>query len=121
MSAFDLIQKDSYRFRIFTNDYNVKEYEVRTFADDPDEVWHQAAMSSCDMLRDLYGRVTPGLDWRMEVSDGNEKCFTSFHSRQRRYEVDYPICKLRICKLRTCNCTCSFQRTTLDDHKLYNS
>jgi hypothetical protein len=68
----------SYRFRIFTNDCKVRESEALTFGEDPEEVWHDAAMSSCEMLRDLYGRVTPGLDWRMEVSDRDEKVLYRF-------------------------------------------
>jgi hypothetical protein len=71
-------QKGGYRLRIFTNDCEAQESEAVTFGEDLDEVWHDAAMSSCDMLRDLYGRVKPGLDWRMEVSDRDERVLYRF-------------------------------------------
>jgi uncharacterized protein DUF6894 len=66
-----------YRFRILTN--GVETHRADTFAvDDPEELWHEAAMSACDMIRNMYGHIQPGLDWRLEVTDRSGKVISLF-------------------------------------------
>ncbi|WP_156164623.1 hypothetical protein [Bradyrhizobium sp. LTSP885] len=66
-----------YRFRILAN--GVETHRAETVAsNDPEELWHEAAMSACDMIRNMYGRIEPGLDWRFEVTDGTGKVISLF-------------------------------------------
>lgn len=66
-----------YRFRILAN--GVETHRADTIATgDPDELWHEAAMSACDMIRNMYGRIQPGLDWRLEVTDRSGKVISLF-------------------------------------------
>ncbi|WP_426436474.1 DUF6894 family protein [Bradyrhizobium genosp. P] len=67
----------SYRFRVLAN--GVETHRADTIATgDPDELWHEAAMSACDMIRNMYGRIEPGLDWRLEVTDRSGKVISQF-------------------------------------------
>jgi hypothetical protein len=70
-------RKANYRFQTLTNGNKAHESEVIA-SGTPEEVWQEAAMFSCDMIREIYGRMTPGLDWRMEVSDGEGQVIYRF-------------------------------------------
>jgi hypothetical protein len=56
-----------YRFRIWAN--GVETHQADATIDGPEELWHEASTSACEMVRNMSGRVQPGLDWRFEVTD----------------------------------------------------
>lgn len=66
-----------YRFRIMAN--GIETHDVVDLAvDNPGELWREAAMSVCDMIRNMSGRIQPGLDWRFEVTDQSGKLISLF-------------------------------------------
>jgi hypothetical protein len=77
MSDLQIAPVHSYRCRVFgTGD---EFFGTETFtARNPDEVWHEASMSACELIRNAYGRMAPGFDWRMEVLDPAGKLIYQF-------------------------------------------
>ena len=73
----DDVTAAEYRFRILSN--GVETHDVVDLAvDNPDELWREAAMSVCDMIRNMSERIQPGLDWRFEVTDQSGKLISLF-------------------------------------------
>ena len=71
-------QKLFYRFRVFADGQQPQQTDPLGFNNE-DEVWEEAAMSSCDLIRSMRGGgVKPGLDWRLEVSDDTAKVIYRF-------------------------------------------
>jgi hypothetical protein len=44
-----------------------------TSFDDMDEVWHEGAISACEIIRGMYGRIESDLNWRLDVSNGRRQ------------------------------------------------
>lgn len=57
-----------YRFRIWADGIETHFVDVVAI-DGPDQLWREAATSAGDMIRNMSERITPGLDWRLEVTD----------------------------------------------------
>jgi hypothetical protein len=61
-------QKFHFCFRVITNGIQHQETDALAFSN-LEEVWHEGALSSCEIIREMQGRIEPGLDWRMDVAD----------------------------------------------------
>jgi hypothetical protein len=70
-------QKSHFHFRVFQNGIQHHKSDPLDF-DDLDEVWYEGAMSACEIVRSMYGRVASDLDWRLEVSDPAGKIIYRF-------------------------------------------
>lgn len=70
-------QQPRYHFRIFMNGEQKNESAALAF-DDPEEAWHEGAMTSCELIRSMYGRVDPETDWRLDVSDASNNVIYRF-------------------------------------------
>ena len=70
-------EKARYQFRIVSNGVELRKEDC-TAVSDPDELWHEAAMSACEMIREMYGRVEPSLAWSLEVCDQAEEVISRF-------------------------------------------
>lgn len=68
MHGSALTYKIGYKFRVFTNGEQLHESDSLAF-DDLEEVWHEGAMTACELVRAMFGNFEPDLDWRMEISD----------------------------------------------------
>jgi hypothetical protein len=57
-----------YFFEISQNGLRADRTDGLTF---PDKVaaWEEASVSCCEIIREMKGKIEPGLDWRMEVTD----------------------------------------------------
>lgn len=55
-------------FRVFTDGVERHRSEGLLFAD-RQEAWHEASTSTGEILREMDGKMQPGLDWRMDVTD----------------------------------------------------
>ena len=55
-----------YFFRTITNGIERHRTEGLAFASRED-AWQEAAISSGEIIREMDGKIQPGLDWRMEV------------------------------------------------------
>ena len=77
MSDHPVVQFPSYRCRVFSNGDECLGIEAFTTRK-PDEVWHEASMSACELIRNAYGRMEPGFDWRMEVLDPADRIIYQF-------------------------------------------
>jgi hypothetical protein len=55
-----------YFFRTITNGIEGQRTEGLAFAS-KSEAWEEAAISSGEIIREMDGNMSPGLDWRMEV------------------------------------------------------
>ena len=63
-------QDSLFHFRVFTNGVQIHESDPLSF-DNINGVWHEGAMSSCELIQAMHGRVEPGLDWLLEVTDAD--------------------------------------------------
>jgi hypothetical protein len=70
-------RKPRYRFRVFTNGKTLHESDALAF-DAFEEVWQEGAMTSVELIRDMYGRIEEDLDWRLEVSDDTGRMIYRF-------------------------------------------
>lgn len=61
-------QKSHFHFRVFTNGVQHHESDALDF-EDLEDVWQDGAMSACEIIRAMHGRIDSDLDWRLEVSD----------------------------------------------------
>ncbi|MDB5504123.1 MAG: hypothetical protein JWR89_4025 [Tardiphaga sp.] len=73
-----------YHFRVFTNNEQLHESDALVF-DDLDEVWHEGAMTSHEIIRTLLVRIDPGLDWRLEVSDDTGRMIYRFSFKAEKF------------------------------------
>jgi hypothetical protein len=55
-------------FRVFTDGVERHRSEGLLFTD-KHEVWQEASTSTGEILREIDGKMQPGLDWRMDVTD----------------------------------------------------
>lgn len=72
-----------YKFRIFTDGEQHEETDPLAF-DDTEEVWHEGAMSSCEIIRSMHGRIESDLDWRLDVADNTGKIIYRFSFKAER-------------------------------------
>lgn len=70
-------EKSFFHFRIFTNGSQKQESEPLDFADKSD-VWEEGADASCEIIRGMMGKIEPGFDWRLEISDDTGKVIYRF-------------------------------------------
>ena len=71
------VEKAQYQFRVVSNGVELRKEDCPTFSD-PDELWHEAAMSACEMVREMFGRIEPGLAWSLEVCDEADEVISRF-------------------------------------------
>jgi hypothetical protein len=57
-----------YFFRVFTDGIERHRTEGLAFPS-KEEAWHEASMSSGEILREMDGHMHTGMDWRMDVSN----------------------------------------------------
>ena len=69
-----------YFFQVFTNGVRLHASDGLLFVNKR-LAWQEAAESTCQIIRDMYGRIEPGLDWRMDVSDDTGKVVYQFSFR----------------------------------------
>jgi hypothetical protein len=55
-------------FRVFTDGVERHSSDGLLFAN-KQEAWHEASTSTGEILREMDGKMQPGLDWRMDVTD----------------------------------------------------
>ena len=72
-----------YHFRIFADGKQHEESDPLDF-DDLEEVWHEGAMSACEIIRSMHGRIETDLDWRLEVADETGKVIYRFTFKAER-------------------------------------
>lgn len=72
-----------YFFRTVTNGLERNRTEGLAFAS-KQEAWQEAAISSGEIIREMDGKMHPGIDWRMEVlnSAGDVIYRLSFHGEE---------------------------------------
>lgn len=87
MHGSDLHQKSKYHFKVFSYGEQIHESDAMAF-DDLDEVWHEGAMTSCELIRAMFGRIEPDLDWRLEVSDDIGRVIYRFAFQAKRLETN---------------------------------
>ncbi len=70
-------RKSLFHFRILTDGKQHLESDALDF-DDLEEVWHEGAMSACEIIRSMHGRIEGDMDWCLEVSDSTGKVIYRF-------------------------------------------
>jgi hypothetical protein len=55
-------------FRVFTNGVERHASDGLVFSD-KHEAWLEASTSTGEIIREMDGKMQPGLDWRMDVTD----------------------------------------------------
>lgn len=76
-------QQTRYHFRVFADGEQHDETDPLGF-DDLDEVWHEGAMSACEIIRGMHGRIESDLDWRLEVADETGRVIYRFSFKAER-------------------------------------
>lgn len=76
-------KQSHYHFRIFADGQQHEETDPLAF-DDLEEVWHEGAMSACEIIRSMHGRIEADLDWRLEVADCTGKVIYRFSFKAER-------------------------------------
>ena len=69
-----------YFFRVFTNGVQLHASDGLLF-ENRHLAWQEASESTGQIIRDMDGRIEPGLDWRMDVSDEKGKVIYQFSFR----------------------------------------
>jgi hypothetical protein len=72
-----------FHFRIFTDGEQPHESDALDF-DNLEEVWHEGAMSACEIIRGMHGRIESDLDWCLEVADETGKVIYRFSFKAER-------------------------------------
>ena len=83
MHGSDLHQRSKYNFKVFANGIQLHKSDALAF-EDLEEVWHEGAMTSCELIREMFGRIEPDLDWRLEVSDPRGKVIYRYSFKAER-------------------------------------
>ena len=83
MHGSSLPQTSRFHFRIFTNGTPHSETDPLSF-DDLEEVWQEGAMSACEIIRDMHGRIEGDLDWRLDVSNDEGQVIYRFSFKAER-------------------------------------
>lgn len=74
----------SYRLRILHNGVEEK-WMVPLDCEAPGALWNEAAVTACDMIRDIkFGGMRPDLDWHFEVSDPEGTVISRFSFKAER-------------------------------------
>lgn len=76
-------QKSLFHFRIFTDGRQHDESDALDF-DDPEEAWHEGAMSACEIIRSMHGRIESNLNWCLEVADESGRTVYRFSFKAER-------------------------------------
>lgn len=76
-------EKAHYNFRVFTDGTQHLESDPLAF-DNMEEVWHDGAMTACEIIRAMHGRIEGDLDWRLEVSDAKGTVIYRFSFKAER-------------------------------------
>lgn len=63
-----LTSEQVYFFHVFTDGIQRHQSDGLQFPSRKD-AWHEATMSAGEIIREMDGRMHPGLDWRMDVTD----------------------------------------------------
>jgi hypothetical protein len=66
-----------YFFRVYTNDVESYHSDGLEFSS-KEHVWHEASTSTGELIREMDGKMQPGLDWRMDVIDTGGKVVYRF-------------------------------------------
>lgn len=83
MHGSSQIQKARYCFRVFANGLELHVSDALEFSH-LEDAWHEGAMTACELIRAMFGRIEPDLDWRLEVSDEPEKLIYRFSFKAER-------------------------------------
>jgi len=60
--------KTYFHFRVFTNGSQLYESDPLAF-DRVEDAWHEGAMSACELIRSMHGKIEADFDWRLDVCD----------------------------------------------------
>jgi hypothetical protein len=77
MSEPDSNLEKIYFLRVFTNGIERHKTEGLAFLSD-EEAWHEASTSAGEIIREMDGKMHPGLDWRMDVTDATGQLIFRF-------------------------------------------
>jgi len=66
-----------------TNGRELHESDGLEFGD-PEEVWQEGAMSACEIIRAMHGRIDSDLDWRLDVTDDTGQVIYRFSFKAER-------------------------------------
>ncbi len=76
-------QTSHFHFRVFTDGVAHHQSDPLPF-DDLEEVWQEGAMSACEIIRAMHGRIEGDLDWRLDVSDDAGRVIYRFSFKAER-------------------------------------
>jgi hypothetical protein len=76
-------QSSLFQFRVFTDGVGHHESDPLEF-DDLEEVWQEGAMSACEIIRAMRGKIEGDLDWRLDVFDDTGKVIYRFSFKAER-------------------------------------
>lgn len=76
-------QTSRFHFRVFTNGRELHESDGLEFGN-LDEVWQEGAMSACEIIRSMHGRIDSDLDWRLDVTDETGQVIYRFSFQAQR-------------------------------------
>ena len=83
MHGSSLPPTSRFHFRVFTDGTAHHESDPLEFAD-LEEVWHEGAMSACEIIRAMHGRIEGDLDWRLDVSNDDGHVIYRFSFKAER-------------------------------------
>jgi hypothetical protein len=83
MHGSSLPQDSDFHFRVFTDGKQHYESDPLTF-DDLAEVWQEGAMSACEIIRAMRGKIDGDLDWRLDVCDDAGQVIYRFSFKAER-------------------------------------
>jgi len=72
-----------FHFRVFTDGVERHESDGLDF-NDLEEVWQEGAMSACEIIRAMHGRIDTDLDWRLDVTDDTGRVIYRFSFKAER-------------------------------------
>lgn len=75
--------RTSFHFKVFTNGEAIHDSDPLMFSD-LEEVWQEGAMSSCELIQAMHGRIDSELDWRLDVSNDTGQVIYRFSFRAER-------------------------------------
>lgn len=81
-----MIKQRHFLFEVVADGRQVNVSEALAIID-LEEVWHEGAMTTHEMLRNMFGLIEPGLDWRLEVFDDTGEAIYRFSFKAERLKA----------------------------------
>ncbi|MBC7576745.1 MAG: hypothetical protein H7312_05200 [Tardiphaga sp.] len=75
--------KTYFQFRVFTNGLQLHESDPLAF-DSVEDAWHEGALTACELIRGMHGKIEADLDWRLDVCDGDGIVIYRFSFKAKR-------------------------------------